>query len=53
MSGLDRLKTALQEEYKMSNLKNRFGAEQLYGTQGVFSQPLAGGGIAGLSGGDR
>ena len=47
------LKKALQEEYKMENLKNTFGAEQIYGTQGVFSQPLAGGGIAGLSGGKK
>ena len=45
------IKKALQESYKMENLKNQFGAEQIYGTQGVFSQPLAGGGIAGLSGG--
>jgi hypothetical protein len=45
------LKKALQEQYKMENLKDTFGAEQIYGTQGVFSQPLAGGGIAGLSGG--
>ena len=44
------LKKALQEEYKMENLKNTFGAEQIYGTQGVFSQPLAGGGIAKLAG---
>ena len=44
-------KKALQEKYKMENLKNTFGAEQMYGTQGVFSQPLAEGGIAGLSGG--
>ena len=45
------LKKGLQEAYKMENLKNQFGAEQIYGTQGIFSQPLAGGGIAGLSGG--
>ena len=45
------LKKTLQEAYKMENLKDTFGAEQMYGTQGVFSQPLAGGGIAGLSGG--
>ena len=45
------IKKALQESYKMENLKDQFGAEQIYGTQGVFSQPLAGGGIAGLSGG--
>ena len=36
----------------MENLKNTFGAEQMYGTQGVFSQPLAGGGIAKLAGVD-
>ena len=47
------LKKALQEEYKMENLKNTFGAEQIYGTQGVFSQPLAGGGIAKLAGIDE
>jgi hypothetical protein len=46
------MKKALQEAYKMENLKDIYGAEQIYGTQGVFSQPLAGGGIAGLSGGD-
>jgi len=46
------MKKALQDAYKMENLKDTFGAEQMYGTQGVFSQPLAGGGIAGLSGGD-
>ena len=45
------IKKAIQESYKMENLKDTFGAEQIYGTQGVFSQPLAGGGIAGLSGG--
>jgi hypothetical protein len=44
------LKKALQEEYKMENLKDTFGAEQIYGTQGVFSQPLAGGGIAKMAG---
>ncbi len=42
------IKKALQEEYKMENLKNRFGAEQIYGTQGVFSQPLQKGGRAGF-----
>jgi hypothetical protein len=46
------LKKGLQEAYKMENLKDTFGAEQIYGTQGVFSQPLAGGGIAKLAGVD-
>ena len=33
---------------------NQFGREQVFGTQGTFfGQPLAGGGIAGLSGGDK
>ena len=41
-------KKQLTDAYKMENLKNRFGAEQIYGTQGVFSQPLAGGGRAGF-----
>jgi hypothetical protein len=44
------IKKALQEAYKMENLKDTFGAEQIYGTQGVFSQPLAGGGIAKMAG---
>ena len=44
------MKKALQEAYKMENLKDIYGAEQIYGTQGVFSQPLAGGGIAKLAG---
>jgi len=43
-------KKQLTDAYKMENLKNKFGAEQIYGTQGVFSQPLAGGGIAKLAG---
>ena len=47
------LKKGLQEAYKMENLKDTFGAEQIYGTQGVFSQPLAGGGIAKLAGIDE
>ena len=47
------LKKALQEAYKMENLKDIYGAEQIYGTQGVFSQPLAGGGIAKLAGVDQ
>jgi hypothetical protein len=43
------IKKALQEEYKMENLKNRFGAEQIYGTQGsFFGEPLAKGGRAGF-----
>ena len=46
------LKKGLQEAYKMENLKDTFGAEQIYGTQGVFSQPLAGGGITKLAGVD-
>ena len=46
------MKKVLQEQYKMENLKNTFGAEQMYGTQGIFSQPLAGGGIAKLAGVD-
>ena len=44
------IKKALQEAYKMENLKDTFGAEQIYGTRGVFSQPLAGGGIAKMAG---
>ena len=44
------IKKALKEAYKMENLKDTFGAEQIYGTQGVFSQPLAGGGIAKMAG---
>ena len=47
------LKRGLQEAYKMENLKDTFGAEQIYGTQGTFfGQPLAGGGIAKLAGVD-
>jgi hypothetical protein len=42
------LKKGLQEAYKVENLKDTFGAEQIYGTQGVFSQPLAKGGRAGF-----
>ena len=42
------IKKALQEAYKMENLKDTFGAEQIYGTQGVFSQPLQKGGRAGF-----
>ena len=46
------LKKALQEEYKMENLKNTFGAEQIYGTQGsFFGEPLAKGGRAGFMAG--
>ena len=42
------LKRGLQEAYKMENLKNVFGAEQIYGTQGsFFGEPLAKGGRAG------
>ena len=45
------LKRGLQEAYKMENLKDTFGAEQIYGTQGVFSQPLQKGGRAGFKSG--
>jgi len=42
------LKRGLQEAYKMENLKDVFGAEQIYGTQGsFFGEPLAKGGRAG------
>ena len=42
------LKKGLQEAYKMENLKDTFGAEQIYGTQGsFFGEPLAKGGRAG------
>ena len=43
------LKKGLQEAYKMENLKDTFGAEQIYGTQGsFFGEPLAKGGRAGF-----
>jgi len=43
------LKKGLQEAYKMENLKDTFGAEQIYGTQGsFFGEPLAEGGRAGF-----
>ena len=46
------LKKGLQEAYKMENLKDVFGAEQIYGTQGsFFGEPLAKGGRAGLKSG--
>ena len=34
----------------LSESADAFSPEQVYGTQGVFSQPLAGGGIAKLAG---
>ncbi len=46
------LKKGLQEAYKMENLKDTFGAEQIYGTQGsFFGEPLAKGGRAGFKSG--
>ena len=46
-------KKDLQDAFKLENLKDQFGAEQIYGTQGNFAgQPLAGGGIA-KEAGDR
>ena len=43
------MKKALQEAYKMENLKDIYGAEQIYGTQGsFFGEPLAKGGRAGF-----
>jgi hypothetical protein len=46
------LKRGLQEAYKMENLKDTFGAEQIYGTQGsFFGEPLAKGGRAGFKSG--
>ncbi len=46
-------KKDLQDAFKLENLKDQFGAEQIYGTQGTFAgQPLAGGGIA-KEAGDR
>ena len=47
-------KKGLQEAYKMENLKDVFGAEQIYGTQGsFFGEPLAKGGRAGFKFGTR
>ena len=44
-------KKDLQDAFKLKNLKDQFGAEQIYGTQGNFAgQPLAGGGIAKMAG---
>ena len=44
-------KKDLQDAFKLENLKDQFGAEQIYGTQGTFAgQPLAGGGIAKMAG---
>ena len=44
-------KKDLQDAFKLENLKDQFGAEQIYGTQGNFAgQPLAGGGIAKMAG---
>jgi hypothetical protein len=44
-------KKDLQDAFKLENLKDKFGAEQIYGTQGTFAgQPLAGGGIAKMAG---
>src|SRR5210317_741584 len=44
-------KKDLQDAFKLENLKDQFGAEQIYGTQGTFAgQPLAGGGIAKIAG---
>ena len=46
-------KKDLQDAFKLENLKDQFGTEQIYGTQGTFAgQPLAGGGIA-KEAGDR
>ena len=42
----------LLKSMSLSESADAFSPEQVYGTQGVFSQPLAGGGRAGLSGGD-
>ena len=52
---------AFQESFKnlknlpLSNLAQLYGDEQIYGTQGAsaLGEPLAEGGIAGLSGGDK
>ena len=48
---------AYRDELKstpLSELAKTYGDEQIYGTQGAEAlQPLAGGGIAGLSGGDK
>ena len=42
------------KEMPLMDAANQFGREQVFGTQGTFfGQPLAGGGIAGLSGGDK
>jgi hypothetical protein len=51
----------IQESFKnlkklpLSNLAQIYGDEQIYGTQGAsaLGEPLANGGIAGLSGGDK
>ena len=44
-------KKDLQDAFKLENLKDQFGAEQIYGNQGTFAgQPLAGGGIAKMAG---
>ncbi|MEK9779786.1 MAG: hypothetical protein VW448_06525, partial [Gammaproteobacteria bacterium] len=46
-------KRQLEDAYKMENLKNTFGAEQIYGTQGTFGgQPLQKGGRAGYYDGE-
>ena len=40
----------LLKSMSLSESADAFSPEQVYGTQGVFSQPLAGGGIAKLAG---